>query len=510
MWAVYHFERESDSENDSDDDETLSQNSEDDSKSEMVHFNEDQIGGKNSKSNDFENLNGKNNSSRGSSKSNQSKGSDVTHVIKSCSLKKRTLDDMESGLKSIRLENEELDPNYFLNIKRSAKENKKRNDKDNDESQFTTDSLKSLDEENTLDSNSKGHENKETHLIIKDMPCQIIRLKRITHEFSDLFDEDFDELFHRTEILHHASIACNYHEENDLNVTRSSVSAIRELLSEDDLQEEVKTAQSNFDKFSKKMSERWISILYQLCVALAVAQESFGFVHNDLHYRNIMLESTAYETITYTVNGNQTTIKTYGVLVKIIDFGRATFIQDGVYFLGSAFETSNEAGTQYSYIYEYEQAEIEPGVYGIKTKVVNDFFTEENKDNLVVPNPSFDLCRFASSMLERYFVGDEESEMYWETYWKKHVPFAQVIHSWSLDVDNQVIELDQSFELYRFISRRVMDKIPKEQLETELFKNVIVQTNVINDSGKAKKIKKGKKELKVHTRMKNLMTAISI
>lgn len=67
-------------------------------------------------------------------------------------------------------------------------------------------------------------------------------------------------------------------------------------------------------------------ILFQLLYALAVAQEELGFVHNDLHFGNILLKSMPlgkkYLSCTYSpTNGKDSTWFVGGHLVKITDFG---------------------------------------------------------------------------------------------------------------------------------------------------------------------------------------------
>jgi hypothetical protein len=128
-------------------------------------------------------------------------------------------------------------------------------------------------------------------------------------------------------------------------------------------------------------SEKHVAWVAQIVLALAFAQRNFGLTHNDLHGNNVMYVPTAQEFLYYKHNGTCYRVPTYGYLIKIIDFDRAIVsvrlvgMKEPRQFVSSQFHPDDEAGGQYN---------MEP------------YFVQEHPH--IAPNPSFDLCRFATSM----------------------------------------------------------------------------------------------------------------
>jgi hypothetical protein len=122
----------------------------------------------------------------------------------------------------------------------------------------------------------------------------------------------------------------------------------------------------------------WVA---QLVFALAYAQRNYGFVHNDLHGNNVMYVRTDQEFLYYKHNGVVYRLPTYGYILKIIDFDRAIVslrlvgMKDPRQFVSSQFQADDEAAGQYN---------MEP------------FYDHAHPH--IPPSPSFDLCRFATSM----------------------------------------------------------------------------------------------------------------
>lgn len=61
-------------------------------------------------------------------------------------------------------------------------------------------------------------------------------------------------------------------------------------------------------------------ICRQLFMILAILQEKFNFMHNDLLPRNILLRPTSKELIEYTLDNKKYTLKTFGYIPILIDF----------------------------------------------------------------------------------------------------------------------------------------------------------------------------------------------
>lgn len=128
-------------------------------------------------------------------------------------------------------------------------------------------------------------------------------------------------------------------------------------------------------------ADHHIAYLAQVVFALAYAQRTFGFVHNDLHGNNVMYVATDKTHLSYTLDGTCYRVPTYGKLIKIIDFDRAIFsvrvagMRDPKLFMSDQFHEDEEAAGQYN---------MEP-FYNSKVAEIK-------------ANPSFDLVRLATSL----------------------------------------------------------------------------------------------------------------
>ena len=81
----------------------------------------------------------------------------------------------------------------------------------------------------------------------------------------------------------------------------------------------------DLENFNLHNSKEAISVLLQVTVALAVAEEACGFEHRDLHWGNILckrdkVDLEATNTRKARLNGVDVTLDTYGVTASIIDF----------------------------------------------------------------------------------------------------------------------------------------------------------------------------------------------
>ncbi|KAJ9186043.1 hypothetical protein P3X46_005598 [Hevea brasiliensis] len=63
-----------------------------------------------------------------------------------------------------------------------------------------------------------------------------------------------------------------------------------------------------------------LSLLVQVTAALAVAEAAFEFEHRDLHWGNILLSRSDSATVRFILEGKHMFVKTYGLLISIIDF----------------------------------------------------------------------------------------------------------------------------------------------------------------------------------------------
>jgi hypothetical protein len=219
--------------------------------------------------------------------------------------------------------------------------------------------------------------------------------------------------------------------------------------------------------------ERWGAWLFQVVAALTCAQHYYGFVHNDLHTNNIMWTGTGITHLYYRVTKNKEVsymkVPTFGRIMKIIDFGRATYtLPDPVGFIISdAFFPGNDAGTQYN---------CEP------------FFDKTEKR--VEPNTSFDLARLAVSLLESLYPDTPEiakparvmNKEGSKTYNATVSDVYNLIWSWMIDDEKKNVlrkpdgeERYPDFDLYRALATSVHNAVPKKQIELGVFAKYKVQ-----------------------------------
>lgn len=187
--------------------------------------------------------------------------------------------------------------------------------------------------------------------------------------------------------------------------------------------------------------DEWLSILFQICFGLSVAQKHHNFIHNDLHISNVMFKKTDIEFLYFQVNKKFFKIPTYGKITKIIDFGRATFEINKQLYFSNVFDENGDAEGQYSY-------------------------PEDNslKNCKHKPNPSFDLCRLATTVIE--FV--------------KHDSVYKLLNDWLIDKNgNNLMYEEDDFDLYINIAHNVRNAIPKKQLTKSVFKKFNIQKNEI-------------------------------
>lgn len=197
---------------------------------------------------------------------------------------------------------------------------------------------------------------------------------------------------------------------------------------------------------NKEAHAAWVA---QIVFALAYAQRAYGFVHNDLHGNNVMYVKTDKEHFYYKHQGTCYKVPTFGVLIKIIDFDRASFslrlagMKDPRFFLSSQFQPDDEAAGQYN---------VEP------------FFSQNHPR--IVPNPSFDLCRFATSVYWDLFPEGPDTPT-------GH-PLQSVFAQWMTQQDGSSVffrkERDRhdryhGFDLYKAIARYCKDSAtPRREL----------------------------------------------
>lgn len=205
---------------------------------------------------------------------------------------------------------------------------------------------------------------------------------------------------------------------------------------------------------SNPETHKRIAWLAQVVFALAYAQRTIGFVHNDLHVHNVMYVKTDKEYLYYNSGGRNYRVPTYGYIMKIIDFDRSTYsiklagMRDARFFMSDQFDVREEAGGQYN---------VEP------------FYIQKYTE--VKPNASFDLARLATSLFWDCFPNGPLCEEYADD------PLFKILMQWMTLPDGTSIlfrnlpERDaharyHGFHLYKAIARYCKGTaVPKTQIE---------------------------------------------
>ena len=194
----------------------------------------------------------------------------------------------------------------------------------------------------------------------------------------------------------------------------------------------------------------WKSILFQICFGLAVAQKHYLFVHNDLHSSNIMFKNTEKSFLYYKFGNRYFKVPTFNKISKIIDFGRATFKLGNKIYFSDVFMKNEDAWGQYTY--------------------------PNNSNTLkhcrVKPNMSFDLSRFATTIIDRFVFCDE-----------KYDDVRNLVKLWMTDrYGNDLSELEEDFDLYKIIARNVKSALPRSQLNKKIWNEFEITEDQIPNS----------------------------
>ena len=202
----------------------------------------------------------------------------------------------------------------------------------------------------------------------------------------------------------------------------------------------------------KSVEKKHAAFLFQIVMALCCFQHHYSMCHNDLHIQNIMLHETKAEFIYYRVAGRFFRVPTHGFVLKVIDYGRATFELNGKLYMGDVFKYHAEAGEQYSYPYSHWK------------------FSKQ-----IPPNKSFDLCRLACSIIEDYYEDDPPEpvfplrEVHRGRFYTTS-PIYNLLCEWTTDKYRPSVMRYDDFDLYKIIARRADNAVPEKQLYKEPFR----------------------------------------
>ena len=228
-----------------------------------------------------------------------------------------------------------------------------------------------------------------------------------------------------------------------------------------------------FERGSQGWEARWIAWMFQVVSALTFLQSAICFTHNDLHSNNILWRNTDKKFLYYRKrDGTVWRVPTFGKIITIIDFGRSIFRLGRHLWVSDDHWPDQDAGDQYNF-----------GPFFDSTKPK------------VFPNPSFDLCRLAVSLIDGLFdeppskkkgkgVPIMSEEGSWKVYETKS-PLYNLLWSWTINDAGQTVyeneegeEKYDGFDLYIRIAQDVHGAVPKDQLHRPIFQQFVWKNKV--------------------------------
>ena len=113
--------------------------------------------------------------------------------------------------------------------------------------------------------------------------------------------------------------------------------------------------------FLMKHSETKVikSLLLQIACIIIQLATIYGMYHGDINSGNLLVDKTTDDFIDYCIEGEQQsiTIESYGVIPKIIDFGRSNFYKDTIPINDVWFDVMMAFSVLYPYIQDIELKE---------------------------------------------------------------------------------------------------------------------------------------------------------
>lgn len=231
------------------------------------------------------------------------------------------------------------------------------------------------------------------------------------------------------------------------------------------------------DEVEEGFEEKWTAWTFQVIAALCVAQGVFGLTHNDLHTNNILYSNTDIKFLYYTMrDGSVWKVPTYGRILRIIDFGRSVFRIGEAWYVSDDFAKDGDAQGQYSF---------------------GEFKVGDSPD--VYPNPSFDLCRYAVSVIEALYtnVPDDKEDgavLSKEGSWivrETVSPLWNLLWTWLVDSEGKNVLREEdgmerypNFDLYERIATHIMNAKPQEQVKKDIFKGYAISRTEVPEKEK--------------------------
>ena len=196
---------------------------------------------------------------------------------------------------------------------------------------------------------------------------------------------------------------------------------------------------NNYIQMKKTILEHeWSSYLFQIISTLSIIQKYFNIHHNDLHCSNIMYKYTDVKYIYYFYKNTYYRINTYNKILKIIDWGRATYNFNNYNGKNNIFSSDGDVFGQYIY-----------------NKINNS--GKKNIDR----NPNSDLGILGYNLIIKSNF-PQKGKLY------------KLILSWLDDTNINYKKNIDMFTIYKNLAKYTKNSIPKNQIEKSIFKKFII------------------------------------
>ena len=225
---------------------------------------------------------------------------------------------------------------------------------------------------------------------------------------------------------------------------------------------------------SPEWEARWTAWTFQIIAALCAAQGVLGFTHNDLHTNNIVWTETKESWLYYkNRSGTVWRVPTYGRIFRIIDFGRSIFRVKDKWFVSDDYNHGGDAEGQYNFA-----------------------CAKNSRSKKIYPNPSFDLCRYAVSVMDALFPEMpaeilDGAILSKEGSWKIHEtesPLWNLLWKWLLDKNGRNVLREQDgterfpdFDLYSHITENVVGAKPQDHINDAAFSSFKVDSSSVGE-----------------------------
>ena len=210
----------------------------------------------------------------------------------------------------------------------------------------------------------------------------------------------------------------------------------------DFIEDELLINKNNVEDLSLNFEENITSILFQTIAGLTIVHNFWELYHNDLHLGNIMFKDTTKKYIYYYFKNTYYKVPTFGKIVKIIDWNRATMKYNGVPL--NNLEYTNVGDCRDMYRFEN---------------------SIDNQKKKILPNPNFDLAILAYEILNIAKILNKKSKLYKLLIdWTNMSNGDNIYSHFAKDDDTEA-----DFHLYVYIAKYCNNCIPFKQITKPIF-----------------------------------------